>query len=65
MNMEMTDVIKAQEENMPSPLFTIVLAGYQTEPYIHKALESISQQTYTDFEAICYVEQSTYNSLAI
>lgn len=47
------------------PKFTIVLAGYQTEPYLSKALESIGKQTFVDFEAICYVEESQDASLAI
>ena len=48
-----------------SPKFTIVIAGYQTAGYIQKALESIACQTFQDFEAICYVEESTDDSLAI
>ena len=47
------------------PLFTVVLSGYQTEPYLQKALDSIAEQTYRDFEAICYVEESTDRSLEI
>ena len=47
------------------PLFTIVLSGYQTEPYLQKALDSIANQTFRDFEAICYVEESTDRSLEI
>ena len=50
---------------MSSPLFTIVLAAHQTEPYISKALESIASQSFADFEAICYVEESTDRSLSI
>ena len=45
--------------------YTIILAGYQTEPYLLKALESIQNQTFSDFEAICYVEESQDSSLAI
>lgn len=48
-----------------APKFTIVLSGYQTAPYLPKALDSILGQTFSDFEAICYVEESTDNSLAI
>ena len=48
-----------------SPKFTIILAAYQTAPYLPKALESIAGQTITDFEVICYVEESTDDSLAI
>ena len=48
-----------------SPLFTVVLSGYQTEPYLQKALDSIANQTFRVFEAICYVEESTDRSLEI
>ena len=48
-----------------TPLFTIILAGYQTEPYLQKALDSVANQTFRDFEAICYVEECTDNSLEI
>ena len=47
------------------PLFTIVVSGYQNEPYLPKCLEAIASQTFGDFEAICYVEESADNSLAI
>ena len=47
------------------PLFTIVLSCYQTEPYLQKALDSVAVQTFRDFEAICYVEESTDRSLEI
>jgi glycosyltransferase involved in cell wall biosynthesis len=50
---------------MTAPLFTIVVSGYQNEPYLPQCLTSIRNQTFTDFEAICYVEESTDNSLAI
>ena len=49
----------------PHPLFTIILAGYQTEPYLQKALDSIANQTFRDFECICYVEESTDRSLEL
>ena len=48
-----------------TPKFTIVIAGYQTAPYLPKALDSISSQTFGDFEAICYVEQSNDDSHTI
>ena len=48
-----------------TPLFTVILAGYQTEPYLQKALDSVANQTFRDFEAICYVEESTDRSLEI
>ena len=46
-----------------TPLFTIVLAGYQTKPYLQKALDSIADQTFRDFEVICYVEECADRSL--
>jgi glycosyltransferase involved in cell wall biosynthesis len=59
-------VTNKQEKIMSdSPKFTIVLVGYQSEPYLPAALESISKQTFTDFEAICFVEDSTDKSLEI
>ena len=48
-----------------APLFTVILSGYQTEPYLPRALKSVADQTFREFEAICYVEESTDNSLAI
>ena len=48
-----------------TPLFTVALAGYQTEPYLQKALDSIANQTFRDFEVICYVEECTDRSLEI
>ena len=50
---------------MHTPFFTLILAGYQTEPYLQKMLDSIENQTFRDFEAICYVEESTDRSLEI
>ena len=46
------------------PLFTVIVSGYQNEPYLQQCLGSIASQTCHDFEAICYVEESTDNSLA-
>ena len=48
-----------------APRFTVILAGYQTAPYLPKALRSIADQSFGDFEAICYVEESSDDSLAI
>ena len=48
-----------------SPVFTIILPGYQSAPYLQKALDSIANQTFRDFEVICYVEESTDHSLEI
>ena len=47
------------------PKFTIVISGYKTEPYLPKCLETIRFQTFTNFEVICYVEESSDNSFEI
>ena len=39
---------------IPKMLFSIVLAGYKTAPYLPKALDSVKAQSFRDFEAICY-----------
>ncbi len=46
-----------------NPLFTVAIACYQSEPYLEKSLGSVAAQTFRDFEAICYVEESTDRSL--
>jgi len=46
-------------------LFTIILAGYHTAPYLPQALDSIRAQSFRDFDVICYVEESPDDSLAI
>ena len=46
-------------------LFTIILAGYRTAPYLPRALGSITAQTFRDFDVICYVEESPDESLAL
>ena len=48
-----------------APKFTVILSGYQTEPYLPRALASVAGQTFPDFEALCYVEESADNSLAV
>lgn len=58
-------MMETTEKASSMPLFTVVLSGYQTEPYLQKALDSIASQTFRDFEAICYVEESTDRSLEI
>ncbi|MBR4124607.1 MAG: glycosyltransferase [Victivallales bacterium] len=50
---------------IPEPFFTVILAGYQCAPYLPASLASIMRQTCADFEAICYVEESTDDSLEI
>ena len=48
-----------------TPFFTVIVAGYQCAPFLETTLASIAQQTLGDFEAICYVEESTDDSLEV
>ncbi len=45
--------------------FSVIIACYETEPYLQAALSSVERQTFADFEAICYVEESRDRSLEI
>ena len=47
------------------PQFTVALLGYQTEPFLPQALDSIANQTFRNFDVMCIVEESTDNSLNI
>lgn len=38
---------------MNAPLFSIIMPVYNTEKYITKSIESVLNQTFTDFELIC------------
>lgn len=48
-----------------SPRFSVVVSAHQTEPWLPKAIASVEAQTFRDFEAILYVEESTDASLAL
>ena len=48
-----------------NPLFSIIVACCDVEQYLDMSLGSVSRQTNGDFEAICYVEDSTDDSLAV
>lgn len=50
---------------MNAPLFSIALIGYQSEPYLPRAIKSIKCQTFRDFDVMCIVEESTDASLDI
>ena len=47
------------------PRFSVVTACHQTAPYLPMALDSVAKQKFCDFEAICYVEESTDSSMDI
>ncbi|HBJ96396.1 MAG TPA: family 2 glycosyl transferase, partial [Lentisphaeria bacterium] len=44
---------------MKTPRFTVAVIAHQTEPYLMQALDSVSAQTFPDFECLMIVEEST------
>lgn len=48
-----------------NPLVSIVMPVYNVEKYLGQALNSLKEQTYKNFEAICVDDGSSDNSLAI
>lgn len=44
---------------------SIIIPAYNTEKYLQQCLESIANQTFTDYEAICIDDGSTDNSPTI
>ena len=49
----------------PEPVFSIVMPVYNADKYLEKALDSIRNQNFTDFELIVINDCSTDQSLAI
>lgn len=45
--------------------FSIVIPVYNVEPYLRECLDSVLQQTYSDWEAVCVDDGSTDGSAAI
>lgn len=48
-----------------TPSISIIIPIYNTEKYLQQCLESITEQTFTNFEAICVDDGSTDGSSAI
>ena len=46
---------------MKSPLFTLIIPVYGVEPYLRKCLDSVVNQTFTDWECICVDDGSPDN----
>ena len=51
--------------NTKSPFVSVLMPAYNVEPYIKKAIQSILDQTYTDFELIITDDCSTDQTLSI
>ena len=47
------------------PKVSVIIPVYNTSKYLNQCLESIQNQTFTDFEAICINDGSTDSSLEI
>ncbi len=47
------------------PLISVIIPVYNVEQHLEKCLESVSKQTFRDFEVICVDDGSTDNSAAI
>ena len=47
------------------PKISIIIPVFNAEKYIRKCLDSISSQTFSDFEVICVDDQSADKSLDI
>lgn len=50
---------------MNTPLISVIVPVFNTEPYLRKCLDSVTTQTYENIEIICIDDGSTDNSPAI
>ena len=53
------------QEPVNSPFFSVIIPLYNKEPYITRALDSVSKQKYTDYEIIVVDDVSTDNGLCV
>lgn len=44
--------MKMDIDNIRQPLFSIIIPIYNSEKYLHRCLDSILAQTFTDYEVI-------------
>lgn len=47
------------DQNLNSPLVSVVMSCYNSEKYLHESIDSILAQTYTNFELIIWNDGST------
>jgi len=58
----MTNTTKSNKNKKQRPLVSIVIPAYNCEKYIQRALHSVYNQTFTDFECIVVNDGSTDNT---
>jgi glycosyltransferase involved in cell wall biosynthesis len=59
------EVTPVEVRQTDAPLVTVIMAAYNTEPYIGEAIESILAQTYTNFELIIVDDASKDGTLSV
>lgn len=52
-------------QDIASPLFSIIMPVYNTEKYLNEAIESVVNQSFTNWELICVDDGSTDASLDV
>ena len=57
--------MKQQQEVIERPFFSVVMPVYNTAPYLSRAIESVLNQTFADFELILMEDHSTDESYLI
>ncbi len=57
--------MRIDEISMNTPLISIVIPVYKTEPFLKRCLDSVVSQTYSNWECICINDGSPDNSAAI
>ncbi|MFC2324009.1 MAG: glycosyltransferase family 2 protein [Bacteroides sp.] len=57
--------IRSTETQNKQPRLSVIVPAYNVDPYLDKCLQSICDQTFTDFEVILVNDGSTDNTLAI
>ena len=55
----------SSNQNTPNPYFSVVIPLYNKEKEIKRAIDSVLNQTFRDFELIVVNDESTDNSLSV
>ncbi|MDB4240810.1 glycosyltransferase [Yoonia sp.] len=63
--MKRLDLIMSAEQSKEYPLVTVVMAAYNAQDFISRAIESVRSQTYENWELICIDDGSSDNTRLI